>query len=105
MDDEARTHFFFSQQQVPAKHATERQHSSTRDGPNTLKKYRMLSRDPLESVEKKKFRLQVSSVYLCLAGYGDERVQQVHSELRKHTDKCRKTNTHVFIGGDFNAQV
>ena len=32
-----------------------------------------------------------------LSGPGDERVQQVHSELQKHTDRCRKTNTHTHI--------
>ena len=57
------------------------------------------------SYEKKKFRLQVSSVYFFpRTGEGDEHVQQVCSELQKHTDRCRKTNTHMLIGGDFNAQ-
>ena len=32
-------------------------------------------------------------------------VQQVYSELQKHTDRCRKTNTHILIGGYFNTQT
>ena len=47
------------------------------------------------SIVKKKFRLQVSSVYFSHTGCGDEHVQQVYSELQKHPDRCRKTNTHI----------
>ena len=57
------------------------------------------------SIVKKKFRLEVSSVHFPHTGYGDQHVQQVFSELQKHTDRRRNTNTHVLIGGDFNAQV
>ena len=53
---------------------------------------------------KKKIRLQVSSVDFPHTGYGDEHVQQVYSELQKHTDRCSETDTHMLIGGNFNAQ-
>ena len=63
-------------------------------------------RHRVPSFEKKtKFRLQVSPVYFPYTGYGDEHVQQVYSEIQKHTDRYRKTNTHMVIGGDFNEQV
>ena len=37
------------------------------------------------------------SLLLPSHGYGDAHVQQVHSKLQKHTDRCRKTNTHILI--------
>ena len=39
-----------------------------------------------------------SLVFFPRTGYGNEHVQPVYSELQK-------TNTHIMIGGDFNAQV
>ena len=46
---------------------------------------------PRLTIEKKKFRRQVSSVYFPHTGYGDGCLRQVYSELQKHTDRCRKT--------------
>ena len=55
------------------------------------------------SIEKKKFRQQVSSVYFPRMGYGDEHVQQVYCE--KAHRQVQEANTHVLTGGDLNAHV
>ena len=43
---------------------------------------------------EKKFSLQITSAHFPHTGNGDEHVQQVYSEVQKHTDRCRKT-THT----------
>ena len=80
-----------SEQQETAKQDTEQQSSSTRDGPNRLKKCDTLCQDSRESQSRQKFRLQV--IYSLHTGDGDEQVQQVFSEHQNHTDRCRETIT------------
>ena len=102
VDDETRTHLRcnWKQQSMPPNGNTHPQEvDQTQKGSAAFwaETHRSLHRE--EGV-------QVSSVYFFFhTGYGDERVQPVCSELQKHTDRCRKTNTHILIGGDVNAQV
>ena len=57
------------------------------------------------TIERRKLRLQIISGCFPHTGYGDQHVQPVCSELQQHINRCRKKNTNLLVGEDFNAQV
>ena len=107
MDDETRTHFWSNrQQQIVPRNSNI--HPQEMDQAHQISVQHIVPRLTGVSTVKNKFRLQISSFYFFPhTAYGHEQVQLVYSELQKHTDRCKKTNTHTYmlIGGDFNAQV